>query len=149
MSFISRIIKFMKFKPIIKCKKFERHNYAVYPFLSCLSVTLVYCGQTVAWIKMKLGMQVGLGPGHIVLDGTQLPLPRGALPPIFGPCLLWQNGWMDQDGTWHGGGSGPGHIVLDGDLGTPPKKGAEVPNFRTISIVAKRLGASRCHLVWR
>ena len=32
----------------------------------CLSVTLVYCGQTVGWIKMKLGMQVGLGPGHIV-----------------------------------------------------------------------------------
>ena len=24
---------------------------------------------TVAWIKMKLGVQVGLGPGHIVLDG--------------------------------------------------------------------------------
>jgi len=30
-----------------------------------LSVTLVYCGQTVGWIKVKLGMQVGLGPGHI------------------------------------------------------------------------------------
>jgi len=26
----------------------------------CLSVTLVYCGQTVGWIKMKLGMQVCL-----------------------------------------------------------------------------------------
>jgi len=25
-----------------------------------LSVMLVYCGQTVRWIKMKLGMQVGL-----------------------------------------------------------------------------------------
>ena len=25
--------------------------------LSVLSVTLVYCGQTVGWIKMKLGMQ--------------------------------------------------------------------------------------------
>jgi len=39
--------------------------------LSChvLSVTLVYCGQTVGWIKMKLGMEVGLGPDHIVLDG--------------------------------------------------------------------------------
>ena len=37
--------------------------------LSVLSVTLVYCGQTVGWIKMKLGMEVGLGPGHIVLDG--------------------------------------------------------------------------------
>ena len=40
---------------------------------------------------MKLGMQVGLGLGHIVLNATQLP-PRGAQPPIFGPCLLWPNG---------------------------------------------------------
>ena len=46
--------------------------------LSVLSVTLVYCGQTVAWIKMKLGKQVGLGPGHIVLDGNPAPpLPKG------------------------------------------------------------------------
>jgi len=30
--------------------------------------------------KMKLGTQVGLGPGHIVL--TQLPLPKGARPQI-------------------------------------------------------------------
>jgi len=22
--------------------------------------------------------------------------------PIFGPCLLWPNGWMDQDSTWCG-----------------------------------------------
>jgi len=36
----------------------------------CLSVTLVYCGHTVGWIKTKLGMEVGLGPaGHIILDG--------------------------------------------------------------------------------
>ena len=47
----------------------------------CLSVTVVYCGQTVGWIKMKLGMQVGLGPGHIVLDGDPAPLPKGAQPP--------------------------------------------------------------------
>jgi len=44
-----------------------------------LSVTLVYCGQTVGWIKMKLGLQVGLGHGHIVLDGNPAPLPN--LPP--------------------------------------------------------------------
>jgi len=37
--------------------------------LSVLAETLVYCGQTVGRIKIKLGMQVGLGPGHIVLDG--------------------------------------------------------------------------------
>jgi len=35
--------------------------------LSCLSVTSVYRGQTVGRIKMKLGVQVGLGPGHIVI----------------------------------------------------------------------------------
>jgi len=35
------------------------------PSVVCLSV--VYCGQTVGRIKMKLGMQVGLGPGYIVL----------------------------------------------------------------------------------
>jgi len=29
----------------------------------------VYCGQTAGWIKMPFGMEVGLGPGHIVLDG--------------------------------------------------------------------------------
>jgi len=31
----------------------------------CLSVTLVYCGQTVGWIKMKLDMEVGLGPATL------------------------------------------------------------------------------------
>ena len=34
--------------------------------------------------------------------GTQLPA-KGAQPPIFGPCLLWPNGRMDQDATWFGG----------------------------------------------
>jgi len=45
--------------------------------LSCLSVTLVYCGQMVGWIRIPLGMEVGLGPGHIVLDGDPAP-PKGA-----------------------------------------------------------------------
>ena len=36
--------------------------------------------------------------------GTALPPPqKGSGSPIFGPCLLWQNSWMDQNGTWHGG----------------------------------------------
>ena len=46
--------------------------YATGP-LSCLSVTLVYCGQTVGWIKMPLGMEVGLSPGDVVLDGNPPP----------------------------------------------------------------------------
>jgi len=39
-----------------------------------------------------------------VLDGDPVP-PKGAQPPIFSPCLLWPNGWMDQDATWYGGRS--------------------------------------------
>jgi len=115
--------------------------------LSCLSVMLVYCGQTVGWIKMKLDTEVGLGPGHIVLDGD--PAPKGACiapifchlccgqrarwikmqlgtevgfgsgdnvldgdpeppkkrhsPPLFCPCLMWPNDWMDQDANWYDG----------------------------------------------
>ena len=34
---------------------------------------------------------------------TQLPSPERGGAPIFGPCLLWPDGRMDQDGTWHGG----------------------------------------------
>jgi len=62
----------------------------------------ICCGQMAAWTKMPLGMELGLGPGHFVLDGDHAPLPKkGAEPPtqIFGPHLLWPNGWMDQDGT--------------------------------------------------
>jgi len=62
----------------------------------CLCVTMVYCGQTVGWIKMKLSVEVGLGPGHTVLDGDPARTPKkGHSPPIFGLCLLWPNGWMD------------------------------------------------------
>jgi len=35
----------------------------------------IYCGQTAGWIKMALRMEVGLGPGHNVLDGD--PPPKG------------------------------------------------------------------------
>jgi len=59
-----------------------------------MSVTLVYCGQTVGWIKMKLGMRVGLGPGHVVLDGDQLILPeRGTAPNFRSICIVAK--WLD------------------------------------------------------
>ena len=47
---------------------------------------------------MPLGADVGLGTGHIVLDGDPAP-PKGAQPPIFSPCLFRPNVWMDQDVT--------------------------------------------------
>jgi len=77
---------------------------------------------------MPLGVEVGLDPSDIVLDGDPASLPKkGAEPPIFGPYLLWPNGSMDQDATWYGGrpiGLDPGHIVLDGDPAPLPTKGA-------------------------
>ena len=77
------------------------------PVLSCLSslsVTFVHCtrGQTVGQINTKLSMQVGLGPGHIVLGGDPAPKPlKGHSRPIFGPYLLRPNGCMDQNATWY------------------------------------------------
>jgi len=69
----------------------------------CLSsVTCVYCGQMVSWIRMPLDTEVGLGPSDTVLDGDPAPpTQRGtaALPNFFGPCLLWPNGCMDQDAS--------------------------------------------------
>ena len=55
----------------------------------------VYCGQMATWIKMPRGTEVGLGLRNIVLDGDPAPPPlKGhSLPLIFGPCLLWPNGW--------------------------------------------------------
>jgi len=129
--------------------------------------------------------------------GTLLPLPnKKAQPPIFVPCLLWPNGWMDQDATWYDGRLRPGqhcvicgpsstpkghspqfsarllwpngwmnqdanwyegrtrsrlYCVLHGDPAPPPqKKGSTAPNFRSMSIVAKRspISATAEHLFY-
>jgi len=46
--------------------------------------------------------------------------------------VLWPNGWMDQDETWHAGRPRPGHIVLDGEpvplpqMGTAPQFSAHI-----------------------
>jgi len=42
-------------------------------------------------------------------------------------------------------GLGPGNIVLDRD---PARKRGTAPNFRPMSVVAKRLDGLRYHLVW-
>jgi len=118
----------------------------------CLSVMFVHCGQTVGRIKTKLAMQVGLGPGHIVLDGDPAsPFLKGHSPhPIFGTYLLRPNGCMDQDATWYGARPQTRQLrVRWGPRSPSPKRGqSPLPNLQPISIVAKRLDASRCHLVW-
>ena len=42
---------------------------------------------------MPPGTEIGLSPGHIVLNGDPAPPRKGAQqPPLFAPCLLWPNG---------------------------------------------------------
>ena len=75
---------------------------------------------------MPLGMVIGLGPGDFVLDGNPAPPAekRHSLNPIFGTCLLWANGWMDEDVSWYGIRPGPRpHCVRWGP--SSPWKGAQ------------------------
>jgi len=83
---------------------------------------------------MVLGTEVGFSPGDFVLDGDQLgPLPPtkkgGGAPalPIFGPFLLWPNGWMHQDATCYGGRPQPRGLFIRLEPSPFPKKGAETP----------------------
>jgi len=46
-------------------------------------------------------------------------------------------------------GLGPSDFVLDGDARLPKRGQSPFPNFRPISVVAKRLDGLRCHLVCR
>ena len=47
---------------------------------------------------------------------------REPLPQIFGPCLLWPKGWVDQDAHGMEVGLSPSDFVLDGDPVTSPKR---------------------------
>jgi len=82
--------------------------------LSVLSCLWRWCTVAKRLDGSKLGMQVGLGPGHIVSASDPAPPhPKGQSCPQFsahicccqmaGWILLWPNGWMDQDATWYEG----------------------------------------------
>jgi len=72
---------------------------------------------------MPLGMELGLDPGDIVLDGNPAPLPKKGVEPPFSAHF-----YCGQP---------------------PPQKGQSPPNFWPTSILAKQLRGSRCHLVLR
>ena len=94
-----------------------------------------------AWIKMSLGMEIGLSPGDFVLDGDPVPFTqKGAEPPspIFGPLLLWPNSCMHQNATLYRARPRPTRL-LDGDPVAPFPKGGGPPNFRPMFIAAKWL----------
>ena len=103
----------------------------------------------VGQIKVKLGMQVYLRPGRIVLDGDPAPpVKRGTAPQFSAHSRCGQTAGQTKMPLVTEVGLVSGDFVLDGDL-APPKKGEQPLNFRPMSIVAKPLDRSRCHLVRR
>ena len=74
------------------------------------------------------------------METQSLPLQKkggGGAPQIFGPCLLWPNGWMDQDAIWHEGRPQPRRLCARWGRTPYPQRGwSPLPNFRPISTVA-------------
>jgi len=80
---------------------------------------------------MALGIEVGLGPGYIVLDWDSAPLPEkgfGAPFTIFGPFLLWPNGCMHQHATRYGGRPQPRRVCVRWGPSPSPQKGGGAPS---------------------
>jgi len=96
---------------------------------------LVYCGQTVRWIK------IGLILGHIVLDGD--PAPKGAqhLVPFLTHVSCGQSaGWIKMPlGRYRP--QHRRHCVRWEP--SSPQRGTAAPSFRPMSIVDKRMDGSR------
>ena len=96
---------------------------------------------------MVLGMEVGFGPGHIVLDGDPAARSPNGHSPQFSAhvCCVQTASWIKIPLGMELG-LDPCDFVLDGDPAPPPQMGT-APNFRPISVAAKWLHGSRCHLV--
>jgi len=79
-----------------------------------------------AWIKMSLGMELGLGPGDFVLDGDPAPpsLKGGTESPKFSAHVYCGQtaGWMKLVLGMEVGLS-PHDFVLDEDPAPLPKRG--------------------------
>jgi len=76
-------------------------------------------------------VQVGLGPGHIVLDRDPAPPPpkRGRRPQFSAHVYSGLDDWMDQDATWNGGRSRPKPHCARWGPSSPSPKVAQPPIF--------------------
>jgi len=72
---------------------------------------------------MKVGTEVSLGLGDIVLDRDSSPFQKGAWLSIFGHVRSRQTAGCMKMPLGLEVGPGPGDILFDGDLAPPPQKG--------------------------
>ena len=108
------------------------------------------CGQTAGWIKMPIGMEVGLSPGELVLDGNP---PKREQSCDFQPMSLLAQLSAHVCSDQMAGciriplgmevGLGPRDTVRWGPNFPPSERGSQLcnflpPQFLPMSIVAKR-----------
>jgi len=108
----------------------------------------ICCGQMAGWIKMALGMKIGLSPSDFMLDGDPAPPQKGCGAPQFSPYV-----YCGQTAAWikircHL--VRRRHCVRWGPSSPSPKRGqSPLPNYWPMSVVAKQLDRSRWHLALR
>ena len=95
--------------------------------------------------EMTNGMEVGLGAGHIVLDGDP------DVPPLerHSPPMSVVAKRLDEDATWYAGRPRPRRLCVRWGQVLAEKMVQSPSKFWPMFIVSKRLDGSRCHLVWR
>jgi len=86
---------------------------------------------------MPLGMEVGVGPGDIVLDGDPVrPHKKWHSPSQFSAHVYWvQTAVCIRIPLVTGVGLSLGDIVFDADPPPLPKKGTEPSNFRPLFLL--------------
>jgi len=85
---------------------------------------------------------------HKRVGDTAPPRGKGAHHTPILAHVLWPNVWTDQNTTWYGDRPRPRPHCYTGTQLTPKRGIAPLPEFRPMSVVAKRLDGSRCQLVW-
>ena len=119
--------------------------------LSVCPVCNAYCAKTVGWIKMKLGIQVCLGPGHIVFDEDSAPLPqRGSSK--FSAHISVVAKWLDRlrcHLVWRYRRPRPRRHCVRWGPSFPPLKGHSPQFSANVRCGPVQTDGLRCHLVWR
>ena len=85
------------------------------------------CDEKAGYITIPLGREVGLGPGHTVLDGDPDLPKRGRSPQFSAHVYCGQRAARIKMALGMEVGLGASLIVLDGGAAPLPKKGAEPP----------------------
>jgi len=101
---------------------------------------------------MKLDTQVGLGPGHTVLDGDSGPLPPRAQPPLpqfLAHICCGEMARLIKVSLGMEVGLDPGDIVLDGDPAPLSKKGQSPLQFSAHVYCSQTATWIKMPLGWR